>query len=61
MALVRNQDCENCGAQRVLKEKESPDLGGWRTLTSGSLSATFCNKCVRDLVTAALEAAEARK
>lgn len=61
MGLRRFQTCERCGTERPLSERENPELGGWRALNSGSLEATFCNVCVRDLVTAALAAAEARE
>lgn len=59
------QTCENCGETRTLarrgpREVENPETGGWRTLNSGSLEATFCNNCVRAVVVAAREAAEAR-
>ena len=60
MSLRRVQVCEQCGATRDLKSSESPDNGGWRALSSGSLEATFCNHCVRVMVMRALAAAEAR-
>lgn len=60
MSLRRIQTCEQCGAERELREDESADSDGWRTLGAGGLMATFCNACVRVLVTAAREAAEQR-
>mgnify|MGYP003341853347 CR=1 FL=1 len=60
MSLVRLQTCERCGKSRELAERDSADLGGWRTLTSGASEATLCNDCVRAVVTEARGAAEAR-
>lgn len=62
MSLMHIQTCERCGESRNLSrtDKDRPDTGGWRTLTSGSLEATFCNLCVRTLVVAAREAADKR-
>lgn len=60
MGLQTIQSCEQCGEKRQLNQKENPDTGGWRTLNSGNQSATFCNHCVRALVTKARDAATAR-
>lgn len=61
--IQRIQTCEQCGASRQLSDgrnPESPEIGGWRTLNNGSLEATFCAACVKQLVVAAKQNHEER-
>lgn len=60
MGLKRIQTCDNCGEERSLREKEQPEVGGWRSLNANPQEATFCNTCVTSLVTSALEKAKVR-
>jgi hypothetical protein len=55
------QGCERCGRTREIKRTDKPETGGWRTLNSGSLEATFCNGCVRELVVEAQATAALRE
>lgn len=55
MSTTITQTCDNCGESRVLTDHRKPVYqlyhdGGWRVLGSGSLEATFCNHCIRELV-----------
>ena len=53
------QTCDQCGWERDLRRSEKPEVGGWRTLNSGSKEATFCNMCIRRFVEVALAHKEA--
>lgn len=61
MSVRTVQTCEQCGRSRELRKGDSPDAGGWRTLSTGSLEATLCADDVRDVVLAAREAAKGRE
>lgn len=56
MSIKVIQTCDNCGLKRDLpmaprqSRTPVPDSGGWRELSSGSTSATFCSYCVTVLV-----------
>lgn len=60
MSVIRMQNCEMCGRERKLADRDSENVGGWRELSYGNRVITMCNICIRALVEHGLERAAAR-